>query len=983
MGTYDRTKVDDAAFTPATDEVYPMGAIADESGTDSVDEGDIGAPRMTLDRKLLTRVVGATDSQRLDVNSSGEALVKDTAAEASLSVIDDWDESDRAKVNPIVGQAGVAAGAGTVSTTTQRVTVATDDVVSVDDNGASLTIDNATLSVTGGGVESGALRVTVANDSTGVLSVDDNGTTLSIDDGGGSITVDGTATITGTVTIEDGGNVISVDDAGASLTVDNPTLSVVGGGTEATALRVTVANDSTGVLSVDDNGGNLSIDDGGNSITVDNGGTFAVQDSAAEASLSVIDDWDESDRAKVNPIVGSAGIAGGAGTVSAATTRIAIATDANAVKLTDGTDTADVLDLSNSNPLTVAVVDGSGDQITSFGGGTQYTEDAAAAANPVGTALNLVRADSLAGLTTTDGDNVAARGTDKGEQYVKHVDAIAVTQSGTWDEVGINDSGNSITVDNAALSVVGSGTEATAQRVTIATDSTGVLSVDDNGGNLSIDDGGNSITVDGAVTVSGTVDTELTTADLDTGAGTDTRAVVGLVGSKSGGGQLIPGDATAGLKVDLGADNDVTVTGSVTANAGTNLNTSALALEAGGNLAAAAASLSVIDDWDESDRAKVNPIAGQAGVQGGAGAVTALTQRVAIATDANSVKLTDGTDVATVRDVTGAKSLDVSIVDGSGNQITSFGGGTQYTEGDTDASITGTAVMWEDASNTLRAVSTTKRLPVDMIYAPGETFSHNFASAGDGTTWSLASGAEAVSFAFVVTATGGATDWAISLQFSCDGGTNWITNTYDAFSAPEATVISATSEIPATHFRFVLVFTDAGGLDCDLYASPTPKSPPVYSNNQNASASAGNTSLPQGVLVMGLDQDSTIKPLPLRAGLIQVSIDSQLTGLDLRVLNDSSTFTSALTGSATSLSGCQKYFSLQVVATGAVTSWTVVLELSIDGTNYTTVLTHTNADVAAVKFLTTPAPALYMRARCVAIVLGAGTNVVAKFIGMQ
>lgn len=49
------------------------------------------------------------------------------------------------------------------------------------------------------------------------------------------------------------------------------------------------------------------------------------------------------------------------------------------------------------------------------------------------------------------------------------------------------------------------------------------------------------------------VDTELTTADLDTGAGTDTRAVVGLVGSKSGGAVLIPGDATKGLAVDLSA----------------------------------------------------------------------------------------------------------------------------------------------------------------------------------------------------------------------------------------------------------------------------------------------------------------------------------------------------------------------------------------------------------------------------------------------
>lgn len=47
--------------------------------------------------------------------------------------------------------------------------------------------------------------------------------------------------------------------------------------------------------------------------------------------------------------------------------------------------------------------------------------------------------------------------------------------------------------------------------------------------------------------------------------------------------------------------------------------------------------------------------------------------------------------------------LDVAIVDGSGNQITSFGGGTQYTEGDTDASITGTALMLEGAANALVA----------------------------------------------------------------------------------------------------------------------------------------------------------------------------------------------------------------------------------------------------------------------------------------
>jgi hypothetical protein len=36
--------------------------------------------------------------------------------------------------------------------------------------------------------------------------------------------------------------------------------TVIGGGAEATALRVTIANDSTGLLSIDDNGGSITVD---------------------------------------------------------------------------------------------------------------------------------------------------------------------------------------------------------------------------------------------------------------------------------------------------------------------------------------------------------------------------------------------------------------------------------------------------------------------------------------------------------------------------------------------------------------------------------------------------------------------------------------------------------------------------------------------------------------------------------------------------
>lgn len=48
-----QVQVDDAAFTPATSKIMMAGFEADESSTDSVDEGDGGAARMTLDRKQI------------------------------------------------------------------------------------------------------------------------------------------------------------------------------------------------------------------------------------------------------------------------------------------------------------------------------------------------------------------------------------------------------------------------------------------------------------------------------------------------------------------------------------------------------------------------------------------------------------------------------------------------------------------------------------------------------------------------------------------------------------------------------------------------------------------------------------------------------------------------------------------------------------------------------------------------------------------
>jgi hypothetical protein len=69
--------VDDTAFTPAVSSVTAAGFFADETAPDSVDEGDIGAARMTLDRRQIMVLSDATtQSQRLAIDANGSAQTR-------------------------------------------------------------------------------------------------------------------------------------------------------------------------------------------------------------------------------------------------------------------------------------------------------------------------------------------------------------------------------------------------------------------------------------------------------------------------------------------------------------------------------------------------------------------------------------------------------------------------------------------------------------------------------------------------------------------------------------------------------------------------------------------------------------------------------------------------------------------------------------------------------------------------------------------
>lgn len=96
------------------------------------------------------------------------------------------------------------------------------------------------------------------------------------------------------------------------------------------------------------------------------------------------------------------------------------------------------------------------------------------------------------------------------------------------------------------------------------------------------------------------------------------------------------------------------------------------------------------------------------------------------------------------------------------------------------------------------------------------------------------------------------------------------------------------------------------------------------------------------------------------------------------------TFTTTSTGTVIDVSTItMTRFTLSAKATGAVVSWTVVLEGSIDGVNYTPILTHTNLVGSGVSVYmgVLAAPVLYFRTRCSAIALGLGTDVTATVLG--
>lgn len=325
-----------------------------------------------------------------------------------------------------------------------------------------------------------------------------------------------------------------------------------GGGAEANALRVTIASDSTGVLSIDDNGGSVTIDG-----TVGVSGTVTV-DSELPAAAALADN-------AANPTAPAVGA-------------FNMVYDGAAWDRAPGT-TADglLVNLGANNDVTVTGTVTVGSHAVT-NAGTFAVQESGAALTALQLIDNLVLAEDAAHVTADPGVQVLAvrkatpanvSGTD-GDYEPLQVSAGRLWASATIDAALPAGTANIGDVDvltvPTPLSTTGNGTAATALRVTVASDSTGVI------------------------------DTELpAAAALADNAANPTAPAVGAFNMVWDGAtwDRLPGTAADGVTVNLGANNDVTVTGTVTVGSHAVTNAGTFATQVDG---AALTALQLIDN---------------------------------------------------------------------------------------------------------------------------------------------------------------------------------------------------------------------------------------------------------------------------------------------------------------------------------------------------------------------------------------------------
>ena len=430
------------------------------------------------------------------------------------------------------------------------------------------------------------------------------------------------------------GEALSLTEDGDFILYDSTgqkkSLLVTGGGTEATALRVTVANDSTGVLSVDDNGSALTVD----AVNLD------IRDLTATDVVTVTDGAGALNVIVDSATLGTVTVSDGAGAMNVIVDSSALPSGAATSALQDGIIRDGAGDTTQANVTTGRLsVDGSGV--------TQPVSGTVTAAQATASSLNAEVQGDAAHDATLSGNPVLMGG--------------ASSAAAPAD----------VSADGEAVRAWHLRNGATATVVTAA----GALIGGDAANGLDVD-------VTRSALPSGASTSALQDGIIKDGTGDTTQANVA-----SGKLSVDPGTVTVtatNLDVQIGGSDTVTVAGNKTTNnaapGATNLGVLPAVAEA------------AAPSFTEGNQVGLSTnLAGALRVTGGGGGTEYVTNAVAPADPTGTTVVSERDDqLATLTEIEGdwtntratsKGALWVAIPDTNGDPITSFGGGTEYNQG--------------------------------------------------------------------------------------------------------------------------------------------------------------------------------------------------------------------------------------------------------------------------------------------------------------
>lgn len=279
---------------------------------------------------------------------------------------------------------------------------------------------------------------------------------------------------------------LSVGDAGSAADAAS------GGGVEAGALRVTIASDSTGVLSVDDNGGSLTVD---GAVTA----TLAAETTKVIGTVNIASAQTLATVTTVSTVanVATIGTSVTPGTSAAhlgkAVDSVAGATDTGVAILAVRDDSLSALTPADGDYTHLRVSSTGALHVTGGGGGTQYNVDGASTGTDTGTLSLAIRDDALTTLTPADGDYVPMRVDSTGALHVRVsgggvpgiVDDAAFT-AGTTEGVLLMGAATADAVDSGDYGALAM-TTARALHVSLQNVGSVAVPITDNSGSLTVD----------------------------------------------------------------------------------------------------------------------------------------------------------------------------------------------------------------------------------------------------------------------------------------------------------------------------------------------------------------------------------------------------------------------------------------------------------------------------------------------------------------